>query len=236
MPNLQKGVLDKINQYLSSQSYHSEVIIVDDGSDDGSLEFCEKFAAKNKKFRVIKGKHVGKAGAVTQGMLGANGRIRLFTDMDQATPIEEAEKFLPYFAEGYDVVIGSRNERVGSPFSRKAMSKGYVILRKTLVGINEINDTQCGFKMFSSGAADKIFKNIKDLHDGFSNISGSNVTAGFDIEILLLASKMEYKMKEVPVEWLYVESRRVNPIKDSINGVFDLLQISSNKYKGKYNL
>ena len=64
----------------------------------------------------------------------------------------------------------------------------------------------------------------------------SNVTAGFDVEILYIASKMGYKIKEVPVEWLYVESRRVSPIKDSINGVLDLFQISSNKFNGKYNL
>lgn len=236
MPNLRKGVLEKIDDYLSNQSYQWEVIIVDDGSDDGSLEFSQKFVKKNKRFRLIKGKHVGKAGAVTQGMLEAKGRIRLFTDMDQATPIEEVEKFLPFFANGVDVVIGSRKERVGSPFSRRAMSFGYITLRKLAVGINEINDTQCGFKMFSAKSSEKIFKKIKELHGGFGKISGSNVTAGFDIEILLLADKFGYKIKEVPVEWLYVESRRVSPIKDSINGLFDLLQISSNKFKGKYNI
>lgn len=236
MPNLRKGVLEKIEDYLSSQSYQYEVLIVDDGSDDGSREFSEKYAKTHKKFRVIKGKHVGKAGAVTAGMLEAKGRIRLFTDMDQATPIEEVEKFLPHFAEGIDVVIGSRKERVGSPLSRRAMSAGYITLRKIAVGINEINDTQCGFKMFSAKSAEKIFKKIKELHGGFGKISGSNVTAGFDIEILLLAEKMGYKIKEVPVEWLYVESRRVSPIKDSINGLFDLLHIASNKYKGKYKV
>lgn len=236
MPNLQKGVLDKIDHYLSRQKYSYEVIIVDDGSDDGSLEFCEKFANENKKFRVIKGNHVGKAGAVTTGMLEAIGEIHLFTDMDQATPIEETEKMLPFFNEGYDIVIGSRSARVGSPLSRRIMSKSNIILRKITVGINEINDTQCGFKMFSSASSKKIFKKINELHSGFSKISGSNVTAGFDVEILLLASRMKYKIKEVPVEWLYVESRRVSPIKDSINGVIDLLQISSNKFRGKYNL
>ena len=92
--------------------------MVDDGSDDGSLEFCEKFSKDNKDFKVIKGKHLGKAGAVTTGMLEAKGEIHLFTDMDQATPIEEVEKMLPYFNESYDLVIGSRNVRKGSPFSR----------------------------------------------------------------------------------------------------------------------
>lgn len=105
-----------------------------------------------------------------------------------------------------------------------------------MVGIYEMNDTQCGFKMFKDKAAEKLFKKISEFHHGYSTIHGSNVTAGFDVELLYVASKMGLKIKEVPVEWLYVESRRVSPIKDSINGLFDLLQISSNKLMGKYKI
>lgn len=237
MPNLRKGVLDKIDHYLSRQSYSYEVIIVDDGSDDGSFEFTEKFAKENKNFRVIKGAHSGKEGAVTKGMLEARGEIRLFTDMDQATPIEETEKLLPFFDKGYQVVIGSRSHsRKGSPLSRRVMSRSMIILRKVMVGIFEIQDTQCGFKMFTEEASEKLFKKINELHHGFSSIHGSNVTAGFDVELLYLANKMGYKIKEVSVEWLYVESRRVSPIKDSINGLFDLGKITINKFSGKYNI
>lgn len=236
MPNLRKGVLDKIDHYLSRQKYTYEVIIVDDGSSDGSAEFTENFVKENKHFRVVKGKHCGKAGAVTTGMLEAVGEIRLFTDMDQATPIEESEKLLPYFEKGFDIVIGSRRSRVGSPLSRRFMSKSMIVLRKITVGVTEIHDTQCGFKMFSEESAKKLFNRISELHHGFSKINGSNVTAGFDVELLYIANKMGYKIKEVPVEWLYVESRRVSPVKDSIHGVLDLLTISSNKLKGKYNL
>lgn len=234
--NLRKGVLDKIDHYLSRQDYGWEVLIVDDGSNDGSLEFCETFSNDNKNFRVIRGEHSGKAGAVTKGMLEAKGEIRLFTDMDQATPIEEVEKLLPYFNKGYDVVIGSRTSRVGSPLSRRIMSNSMIILRKITVGINEIHDTQCGFKAFTHKSCEKLFNKISVIHSGFSEIHGSNVTAGFDVELLYLATKMNYKIKEVPVEWLYVESRRVSPIKDSINGLLDLFEISSNRLSGKYNL
>lgn len=235
MVNLRKGVLDKINHYLSRQSYPYEVIIVDDGSDDGSTEFAEKFVNENNNFRLVKGSHSGKAGAVTTGMLEAKGKIRLFTDMDQATPIEETEKLLPYFDEGYDVIIGSRNaNRKGSPLSRLIMSRSMIILRKVLVGVYDIQDTQCGFKMFTSEATEKLFKKIKDLHHGFSKIHGSNVTAGFDVELLYLAEKYGYKIKEVPVEWLYVETRRVNPINDSINGLIDLVRIRTNIFKKVY--
>lgn len=237
MPNLRKGVLDKIDHYLSRQKYSYEVLIVDDGSDDGSSEFVDKFIKDTKNFRQIKSPHLGKAGAVTRGMLESRGEIRLFTDMDQATPIEETEKLLPYLSKGYDISIGSRNSnRRGSPFSRQLMSWGMIILRKTMVGIGEIQDTQCGFKMFSNKSAVKLFNKLSEFHHGFSKIRGSNVTAGFDIELLLLATKMRYKIKEVPVEWLYVESRRVSPISDSINGIVDLVRISANKLTGKYKV
>jgi len=235
--NLRKGVLDKIDHYLSRQKYSYEVIVIDDGSDDGSAEFVEKFASENKNFTLIKGGHCGKAGAVTSGMLAAKGEIRLFTDMDQATPIEEVEKLLPFFEEGYDVVIGSRNDnRKGSPLSRRVMSKSIIILRKLMVGIYQVHDTQCGFKMFTAQAANKLFKKNYDFHHGFSKIHGSNVTAGFDVEILYMATKMGYKIKEVSVEWLYVETRRVSPISDSIHGLVDLTRISLNKFSGKYKL
>jgi glycosyltransferase involved in cell wall biosynthesis len=236
IPNLRKGVLDKIDHYLSRQKYTYEVIIVDDGSSDGSTDFVEKFTKDNKNFRLIKNNHTGKAGAVTRGMLDANGEIRLFTDMDQATPIEEAEKLLPFFSKGFDVVIGSRTQRVGSPISRRLMSKSMIILRKLTVGVNEIHDTQCGFKMFTQEASLKLFRKLSDFHKGYNSIHGSNVTAGFDVELLYIASKMGFKIKEVPVEWLYVESRRVSPIKDSINGLMDLFQITSNKFTNKYKI
>ena len=237
MPNLRKGVLDKIDHYLSRQKYTYEVIIVDDGSDDGSSEFAEKFAGENKNFSIIKGTHSGKAGAVTRGMLEAKGEIRLFTDMDQATPIEEAEKLLPFFNKGFDVVIGSRStSRKGSPLTRRVMSRSMIVLRKLMVGIKEIEDTQCGFKMFTEDVAKSLFKKINEFHRGFSAIHGSNVTAGFDVELLYLAYKMHYKIKEVPVEWLYVETRRVSPINDSIHGLMDLASISKNKLSGKYNV
>lgn len=208
---------------------------MDDGSDDGSTEFVEKFAKDNKKVRLIKNNHLGKAGAVASGMLAAKGKIRLFTDMDQATPIEETEKLLPYFAQGFDVVIGSRNTtRKGSPFTRRVMSRGMIVLRKLMVGIFDIHDTQCGFKAFSDVSAEKLFKKLNNLHQGFTKITGSNVTAGFDIELLYMADKMGFKIKEVPVEWLYVETRRVNPINDSINGLIDLIRIRTNIFKKVY--
>ena len=235
MANLQKGVLDKVLHFLSKKEYGYEVIVSDDGSRDGSLAFVEKFTKENENIRLIKNQHLGKVGAVTNGMLVAKGKYVLFTDMDQATPIEEVDKLLPYFEKGYGVVIGSRNEaRKGSPWTRQIVSWGMRVTRRLIVGLPGIVDTQCGFKAFTADASQKLFTKMSELHNGFSAISGSAVTAGFDVELLFLALKYKYKIKEVPVEWLYVESRRVNPIQDSIDAIIYLLKIRYNHISGKY--
>ena len=155
--------------------------------------------------------------------------------MDQATPIEEVDKLMPFLNKGFDVVIGSRsNRRKGSPLIRQFISRAQVILRKLLVGLPELTDTQCGFKMFRGDVADQLFPRVRNIHKGFKAIHGSNVTSGFDIELLYIANLMGYKIKEVSVQWLYVETRRVNPIKDSLQGVMDLVTIKQNALAGKY--
>lgn len=234
MANLQKGILDKVQRYLDHQRFLYEVIVVDDGSTDGSREYVKDFVSRSKTFRLIENNHTGKAGAVTTGMLEGKGEYILFTDMDQATPIEEIENMLPFLKDGYDVVIGSRSARKGAPLSRKLMSKSNIMLRKWIVGLSSIDDTQCGFKVFSKKAAKEIFTKVKKLHNGFKTIKGSAVTAGFDVELLYLSEQAGYKIKEVPVHWLYVESRRVSPINDSINGLKDLFRIRYNINKGVY--
>ena len=237
MTNLRKGVLDKIEHFLENQKYSYEIIIVDDGSTDGSTKFAEEFCKQNKNVRVIDNPHLGKAGAVTKGMLEAKGEYRLFTDMDQATPIEEVNKLLPFAEKEYSVVIGSRhNQRKGSPITRQIISKIAVLIRKTMVGITFISDTQCGFKLFKDNAAESLFKKVSDFHKGFHKIHGSSVTAGFDVELLYLANKLGYKIKEVPVDWLYVETRRVNPVTDSIRGLLDFTKIGLNRLTRRYNI
>lgn len=236
MANLQKGVLDNVARFLDKKKIAYEVLVVDDGSTDGSIEFVERFIKENPSFKMIKNHHSGKAGAVTKGVLQAKGQYVLFTDMDQATPLKELDKLLPYFEKGYDVVIGSRaGYRKGAPLSRLIISRGFIVLRKLIVGMDYLTDTQCGFKMFTNEAAQRLFKRLDQLHNGFKNISGSAVQAGFDIELLYIAKKMKFKTKEVPVEWLYVETRRVSPLKDSIEGIVDLFHIKINGIRGIYN-
>lgn len=239
MANLQKGVLDKVEHFLSKKKYSYEVIIVDDGSSDGSVEFVKQFIEDNSSFRLIENPHLGKAGSVIAGVLNAKGDYVLFSDMDQATPIEEVDKLFAHFdppAGGYDIVIGSRkSQRKGAPWTRILMAKGMIFLRTLLVNIHGISDTQCGFKMFKKEVAQKLFKKINELHNNFRKVSGSSVSAGFDVELLYMAQKMGYKIKEVAVNWLYVETRRVNPIKDSIAGIIDLIKIKIKDSRGEYN-
>jgi dolichyl-phosphate beta-glucosyltransferase len=237
MANLQKGVLDRVIRFLKKKNYVFEVIVSDDGSKDGSIAFVEKFIKENPQVHLLKNKHLGKAGAVTKGVLAAKGKYIIFLDMDQATPIEELDALFPYVADkGYDIAIGSRTHgNMGYPFSRRVLHDGMIYVRKIIVGMYDIYDTQCGFKLFTRDSAHTLFSKLDTLHNGFSSISGSAVKAGFDVELLFLAKKMHYKIKEVPVHWLFVETRRVNGVKDAIDAIIYLLQIRYNQIKGKYN-
>jgi len=235
--NLQKGVLFRVNDFLSKQPYSWEVIIVDDGSTDKSRLNIEKFLETHKGFKLLKNKHQGKAQAVIVGVQNAGGEAVLFTDMDQATPIEEINKLLPHLKKGFDVVIGSRNNiREGAPLLRLIMARGFIFIRCLILGLNNISDTQCGFKLFSSHAAKKIFTKLRLYGIRRSTQNGPMVTAGFDVEVLFLAQKLDFKIKEIPVFWHYVETRRVNPISESINGFLDMLRLKINDWQGLYKI
>lgn len=232
--NIRLGSLDKVSRYLEKQSYAWEVLLVDDGSTDKSPELLDRFAQVNRGFKVLHNPHRGKAGTVISGMLKAKGSIILFSDLDQATPISELEHILPWFDQGYDVVIGSRNRRrEGAPLSRVIMARGFMILRTIILGLNGITDTQCGFKAFKKQAAKSIFTKL-ELYSEHREVRGPMVTAGFDVEALFIAKRMGYRIKEVPVEWHYVETRRVSPIKDSLQALVDMLRILVNAWNGRY--
>lgn len=233
--NIRLGSLDKVSRYLEHQPFSWEVLIVDDGSRDASPQLLDAFAKSNKGFRIIHNSHRGKAGTVISGVMASAGAIVLFSDLDQATPIVELEKLLPWFEKGFDVVIGSRSsKREGAPLSRIIMARGFMILRGLFLGLNGIADTQCGFKALKAEVAKKVFLKLK-LYDTVHEIQGPMVTAGFDIEVLYIAKKLGFRIREVPVEWHYVETRRVNPINDSLQGFRDILRIRWNAMRGKYN-
>jgi len=238
--NLRTGVLDSVYDYLKNQKYTWEILFVDDGSTDNTLRLARDFAKKHKQslpsvgknFTVMNEPHRGKGGTVIAGILKAQGDIILFTDTDQATPINEVEKIFPKFDTGFDIVIGSRTGRKGAPLVRKLMAYGFAFLR-TLILRLPYKDTQCGFKAFKKESAGKIFRKMKVYNDKVV-AGGAAVNAGFDLEVLYLARKMHLKVAEVAVNWRHQETERINPIKDSWEGMRDLFRVSINALMGKY--
>jgi glycosyltransferase involved in cell wall biosynthesis len=231
--NLQSGVLEQMGNYLNKVKYEFEVIIVDDGSTDDTLEIIEYKTKNSKNFRIIKNKHKGKAWAVITGLSDSKGEIALFTDMDQATPLAEIEKLIPKFKEGFDVVIGSRFSRKNAPIVRRFAAKAFSIIRNIILGL-PYTDTQCGFKAFNTKARTVILAKIKSNWKR-KNIKSAAVNAGFDVEVLFVAKKLRLKIAEVKVDWHHVGTERVQIIKDSIDAICDLLRIKINDLLGKYN-
>ncbi|MEK7472741.1 MAG: dolichyl-phosphate beta-glucosyltransferase [Patescibacteria group bacterium] len=232
--NIRTGSLSGIVDYLNQQKYRWEIIVVDDGSSDKTAELAEKFAKNHKNVVVLREPHRGKGGTVIAGMLKANGDVVIFDDMDQATPIDQLEKILPKFSNGYDIVIGSRVGREGAPLIRKTMALGFSILRNLVLRL-PYKDTQCGFKAFKKKASNEIFKRLQIFNQQQAQ-SGASVSAGFDLEILYVARKLKLKVAEVPVVWHHKEGTKVNPIKDSWEGLRDLMKVRLNAIQGKYNL
>lgn len=235
--NLKAGALDTVKNFLAKKDYTWEVLVVDDGSSDKSRQLIKEFIKKNKNFFLIKGSHLGKASAVIHGINKAAGEYVLFSDLDQATPIKELDKMVNYLPE-YDLVIGSRKgRRKGAPLFRLLMARGFMLLRGLILGLGELSDTQCGFKMFKKQTADKIFERLAlyGSKDKKNEVIGSRVSAGFDVEVLFIAKKLGYKIKEADVAWQYVDTRRVSPIIDSVEGLIDLVRIRINSLKGVYD-
>ncbi len=224
--NIQKGVLDKIGNYTKNDKRFTEVLIVDDGSTDSSKGLIrEKYLSAFSKFKLIENKHLGKAYAIIRGIEEAKGNYVMFSDIDLATPIEEAEKLIKGILENNDIVIGSRSsDRAGAPFTRKLMALGMIFVRHYFIGLKGVRDTQCGFKIFKSKTARDIISHLhvfRKKHEA----TGSSVSAGFDLEFLFLAYKLGYSIKEIPVIWRHVETKNVTFVKSSLEGLKDILYI-----------
>jgi dolichyl-phosphate beta-glucosyltransferase len=219
--------LKDIYEYLKGQNYSFEILVVSDGSTDRTCELVEEMKKEIENLEIIcETINRGKGYAVRSGMLKAKGEYRLFTDADNSTPIKEIEKMWAEFERGADVVIGSREIKGAildppQPLYRRFLGEGFKLLRKIIVGLWEIQDTQCGFKCFRAEVVEKIFPKCKI--DRFA----------FDPEILILAKKAGYKIKEIPVYWRNDPDSKVK-LKSIFNMAKDLLRIRINLILGKY--
>ncbi|MDD4831018.1 MAG: glycosyltransferase family 2 protein [Candidatus Pacebacteria bacterium] len=220
--------LTEISDYLKQQSYEWEIIVVSDGSSDRTVDIARSFSNQIKNLEVIAmPERQGKGFGVRQGMLKAKGKYRIFTDADNSTPIQEVEKFWPEFDNGYEVVIGSRDIEgadvaVPQPFFRRFLGNGFNLLVQILLGLWGVWDTQCGFKGFSSKAAEEIFSISEIKH------------FGFDPEILAIAKKRGYKIKEVPIRWLNDADSKVK-MSHTIKMFKEVLITRRNLWLGKYD-
>lgn len=229
-PAIRAGKLARVAAWLRAQPFESELIVVDDQSQDQTAALAEAVAG-----RVVRIRHAGKAAAVIAGIRAAQGRWVLFSDMDQATPIDEAARLLEALARGCDVAAGSRGFiRAGAPFGRYLLSGGQVVLKTALLGLRII-DTQCGFKAFQRAAALDIIEHLVVYSPTrLGTLDGPSVTSGFDVEFLLLAQRLGYRVCEIPVNWSYQQTRRVNLARDARRGLNDLFKIVLARLKRQY--
>lgn len=210
--SLEKGIA-----YFTGQPYTWEIVVVDDGSRDATADVVERFADRGVRL-LRQPRNMGKGAAVRRGMLEAQGDIRIFSDADFSTPVEETERALEHL-KTYDVAIGSRAidrsyVKVHQPWYREMMGNIFNLFVQALA-VSGIKDTQCGFKGFRAKVAEDVFGRTKI--DGFS----------FDVEALYIARKLGYSIKEFPVHWYNDERSTLNPVTDAIRMFRELLKVRS---------
>lgn len=219
--------LELINAYLRRQDYSFEVIIVENGSKDRTFEVASEFADAFSHIIVIQSPDNmrGKGLAVKQGMLAANGDWRFICDADLSMRIEDIALFLPPYSAGFDLLIASREapgaQRVDEPEYRHLIGRinNWII---KVAALDDFEDTQCGFKMFSRAAAIDLFSVQK--------MNG----IGFDVELLYIAKRRGYKIKEVPITWYYDPYSTMRLWDDSINMLREIWDIRQNWRRGHY--
>lgn len=211
------GSLRRIQPYLEGQPLEFELILVDDGSSDGTGAVIRDAGRRHPYVNpLLLTPNRGKGAAVAAGVKESRGRLVLISDADFSTPIEEFSKLEDAITGGADVAIGSRAapgaREVDQPLYRQAMGKAFNRVVQALV-LPGFLDTQCGFKLFRGGIARELFGQLRTT--GFA----------FDVEILVSALRAGYRVREVPVRWVNSGSSRVAPVSDSARMLRDLLRI-----------
>jgi dolichyl-phosphate beta-glucosyltransferase len=218
-----------IVEYCRGRSGASELILVDDGSQDGTTTVGRQLCEQYPELRLIRlAANHGKGYAVRTGVVNALGRMILFTDADGATPIAELERLEKALAEGADLAIGSRAIRasgveVRAKLYRRLIGRTFHFLVDRLAD-GGVKDTQCGFKLFPSRVAQDLFSRMR--MNGFS----------FDVEVLVMARRRGYRVAEVPVNWTHQPGSKVRLTLDSLRMAADLVRIRAHCLSGEYEV
>lgn len=224
-----RKTIEKTSEFLYKRYPRHEIIIVDDGSKDNTRKVAHTLLKRYRHITVLShDKNHGKGYAVQQGMLRGLGDVLFFMDADSSTSIEEIEKCIPYLEKGFDIVIGSRNMRgsdieIKQPLYRRLLGR-YANYLIRLILLPGIKDSQCGFKGFTKKAAKTLFS--LQRAEGW----------GFDFEILALARKLHFRVKEVPVRWLDSHGSRVRPIRGALRTLGELIKVKYRIIFKKYTL
>lgn len=223
--------LSRIQAYLKDRQIPYEILVVDDGSQDATVEVAEHFSrehARPEEVRILRNPvNRGKGYAVREGMLAARSDLGLMTDADLSTPITELAKLEACLQSGeLDIAMGSRDleqsqVEIRQPWRREALGKLFNRVVRLLTGL-PFQDTQCGFKLFRLNSCRDVFR-CQRTH-GFV----------FDVEILVIAHEWGLRAEEVPVVWRHAEGSKVRPIGHLVPVVIDLLRIRLNNARGLY--
>lgn len=218
------ATLASVIDYLGAQGYTWEVVVVDDGSTDATSAFVNAVVDIDDRVRLERVPHRGKGWAVKHGMLAATGELRFMCDADLAMPVAQLSFFIDRMADGYDVVIGSREgagaRRYDESFSRHMRGRVFNWVVR-LLAVGRFQDTQCGFKCFTSAAAEELFATQRTV--GF----------GFDVELLYVAIKRRLRILEMPIEWHHQEASTVRSV-DAFLMLRDVLMVRLRDMRGDY--
>ncbi|MDP2874108.1 MAG: glycosyltransferase family 2 protein [bacterium] len=232
-----RTTLAVVEDYLHASGWEFEIVVVNDGSQDNTSGIVSDYIEGKREFTLINNPHRGKAYAVKTGVLKASGDYILFSDADLATPINEIKRMLVWLTEqGFDLVIASREgigaKREGEPYYRHLMGRifNFVVQNLALKGIN---DSQCGFKLFRRDVARRLFSSLY-VYGGEGKEINTAYLGAFDVELLFLARKFGYKIREVSVTWSFVKTKRLNPLRDSWKMFWDVVKIRLADLRGCY--
>ena len=218
--------LPQIIEFVQSQPFPAELIIVNNNSSDETRQIADQFAEQHSFIRVFDEPRQGKGAAVRTGMQAAAGEYLFMADADLSMPIGEVSKFLPPQLDDYDVAMASREiegaVRYDEPAYRHLMGRVFNLVVK-LLAVPGFQDTQCGFKCFRRKAALDVL--------AFQSIDGW----AFDVELLFIAQKRGYKIVEVPIDWYYRANSRISPLSDALDMFREVLRIRLNGRRGLYD-